>query len=124
MTHSFCTDEHVPSVFITTLRSNGYNVVTATDVFGEATDDAELLNFCGENTHIFITHDKKDFSGELGDSIDHAGIVIYTDPVFLRDEPGSAVRILERIVESYPPAELAGERVWLDLWRYTGRENE
>lgn len=117
MTASFCTDEHVPSVFITTLRSNGYRVVEATDVFGEATGDTELLGFCGENDYIFIAHDKKDFSGALAETIDHAGVVIYTDPTFLRDEPGRAVRTLERIVETYPPSELAGERAWLDQWR-------
>jgi len=114
---SFCTDEHVPSVFITTLRSNSYDVVRATDVFGEGTDDRDLLQFCAKEDHVFITHDKKDFSGTLGETIDHAGIVIYTDPVFLRRDPEGAVRTLERVFEHYSPEELRGERVWLDQWR-------
>lgn len=117
MTVSFCTDEHVPSVFVTTLRSNGYTVVRANDAFGEGTVDAELLEYTAENDHIFVTHDKKDFSRTLGESLDHAGIFLYTDPTFLRDSPTQAVRLIERIFEFYPPSELEGERVWLDQWR-------
>lgn len=52
MTVSFCTDEHVPSVFVTTLRSNGYEVVIANDVFGEETDDRRLLAYGAEESHM------------------------------------------------------------------------
>jgi len=41
----FLTDEHVPRVFISTLRSNGHDVRRANDVFGEGTDDERLLEF-------------------------------------------------------------------------------
>lgn len=116
MTVSFCTDEHVPSVFITTLRSNGYEVVTARSVFGEGTDDRRLLKHCAEEGHILVTHDKKDFSSTVGNEIGHAGIVIYTDPLLLRSDPAGAVRTLERILDQYSPNELRGERVWLDHW--------
>jgi hypothetical protein len=114
---SLCTDEHVPSVFVTTLRSNGYEVVRAAEILGEGTDDRRLLAYCGEQEHVLVTHDKKDFGGPIGNSVAHAGIVIYTDPVFLRREPGSAVRTLERVLEQYSLEELRGERVWLDQWR-------
>lgn len=43
MTVSFCTDEHVPSVFVTTLRSNGYEVQKANTIFGEGTNDRQLF---------------------------------------------------------------------------------
>lgn len=69
MTGSFCTDEHVPSVLVTFLRSNGYRVETANDVFGEGTDDETLLAYCAEEGHLLITHDKKDFAGTVGNSI-------------------------------------------------------
>lgn len=116
MTVSFCSDEHVPSVFVTTLRSNGYEVVTAKDVFGEETDDRRLLEHCAEENHIFVTNDKKDFTNDFADEINHAGIIIYTDPILLRSEPDKVVRTLERILDLYPPEELRGERIWLNHW--------
>lgn len=116
MTASFCTDEHVPSVFITTLRSNGYDVHKANTILGEGTDDRRLLEQCADNDYIFITHDKKDFSGPLSESVDHAGIMIYTNPVLLRDDPDGVVRTIERVLSHYPPAELAGEQLWIDQW--------
>lgn len=119
MTISFCTDEHVPSVFITTLRSSGYSIVRANDIFGEGTVDSDLLEYAAENSHIFVTHDKKDFSSTLSEDVDHAGIILYTDPTFLRDSPDQAVRLIERIFEIYPPQEIQGERIWLDQWRET-----
>lgn len=117
MTVGFLTDEHVPSVFVTALRSSGYDVERANDVFGEATTDEHLLQYCAEEGRLLVTHDKKDFGGSVGESIDHSGIVIYTDPVSIREDPAASVRSVERILESYPPAELEGERVWLDQWR-------
>lgn len=39
----FLTDEHVPSVFVTTLRSHGCTVSRAKDEFEEGTLDDELL---------------------------------------------------------------------------------
>jgi hypothetical protein len=89
---SVLTDEHVPRVFITTLLSNGYEVVKAKDVFGEATDDERLLQYCGEEGHLLVTN-------------------------YLRDEPEDAVRTLERVFVQYPPDELQNELVWLDQWR-------
>ena len=117
MPSSFVTDEHVPSVFVTTLRSSGHDVIEANDVFGEATDDQRLLRYCGENGHVLITHDRTDFTGELTDTLDHAGIAVYTDTNFLRDDPEGAVRTLERVLSQYPPDELTDEVVWLDHWR-------
>lgn len=104
-------------MFVTTLRSSGYNVVKATAVFGEATDDRQLLEYCAAENHLFVTNDKTDFGGTVGDAVDHAGIIIYTDPVFLQTEPDRAVRTIDRVLRYYPPAELAGERIWLEQWR-------
>lgn len=117
MTAPLLTDEHVPRVFVTTLRSNGHEVLEATDVFGEGTDDERLLRHCGENGYLLVTHDKKDFADGLSDAVDHAGIVVFTDPNYLRDEPEAAVLTLERALAHYPRAELANELLWLDQWR-------
>ncbi|WP_138005248.1 DUF5615 family PIN-like protein [Halalkalirubrum salinum] len=113
----FLTDEHVPNVFITTLRSSGFEVLKANDLFGEATNDRQLLEYCADQGYLLVTHDKKDFAGTVGDDVDHNGIVIYTDPIFLRDQPEAAVRIIERVLDHYPPEELHGEHIWLDQWR-------
>lgn len=113
---SFCTDEHVPSVFITTLRSNGYTVVPANDIFGEGTEDRRLLEYCKEEGHQLITHDKKDFGGRIGAQLEHPGIFIYTGPIRLRDEPERVVRTIESVLEYAASTELEGERVWIDQW--------
>jgi hypothetical protein len=114
---SILTDEHVHRVFVTTLRSNGFEVVEANDVFGEGTEDDRLLEYCGEGGHVLVTHEKKDFAGGLGAAIDHAGILVYTDANFLRDDPEGAVGTVERILAHFPPDELVDEVVWLDQWR-------
>lgn len=114
---SFLADEHVPSVFITTLRSNGHRVVRAKDEFGEGTDDEEMLRYCSKKGSLLLTHDRKDFSGRIHEAVDHAGIVIYTDANYLHDNPEDAARTVERIVSLYPREELENEVVWLDQWR-------
>jgi predicted nuclease of predicted toxin-antitoxin system len=88
VTVSFVTDEHVPSVFVTTLQSSGFDVTRATAVFGEGTVDRQLLEYCAEHDHILITNDKKDFTGALAEAIDHAGIVIFKQ----RGNPALSVR--------------------------------
>lgn len=113
---SFCADEHVPSVLITTLRSNGYETVRAADVVGQGTDDDQLLAYCGSEDHILLTNDKKDFSTGFEGEIEHAGILIYTDDLRLRRRPGSVVRAIESVLEQYLPDELRENSVWLDQW--------
>ena len=117
MKATFLTDEHVPSVFITTLRSNGHTVLTAKDIFGEETDDQELLHYCSKHDYVLITHDKKDFTKDLGNIPNRAGIMIYTNPVFFRDLPEEAVRTIERVFEFYSQKDLRGERIWIAQWR-------
>lgn len=95
---SFFIDECDPNVFVTTLRLNGYDVDTAMDVLGEGTPDRELLKYCGNTDRFLITNDKKDFTSDISESTKCAGIVIYTDPLFFRDEPDENVCVLERIL--------------------------
>ena len=104
-------------MFVTTLRSSGHDVIEANDVFGEATDDQRLLRYGGENGHVLMTHDRTDFAGELTDTVIHAGIAVYTDANFLRDDPECTVRTLDWVLSQYPPDELTNEVVWLDHWR-------
>lgn len=85
-------------------------------MFGEATDDETLLRYCGTNAHLLVTNDR-DFTGRLCRTVDHAGIVVYTDANYPRDEPEDAVQTLESVFAQYPPEELRNELVWLDHWR-------
>lgn len=117
MTLPLCADEHVPSVFVTTLRSREFDVVLARAVFGERTNDREVLEYCAQNYRVLLTHDRSDFGGPVGDEIDHSGIVIYTDPSYLRDAPGAATDTLERALSHFGPEDIVNERIWLDRWR-------
>jgi len=120
VTVSFCADEHVPSVFVTMLRSRGYDVILARSVFGERTNDREMLDYCAEQRHVLLTHDRSDFGGRVEAAVDHAGIVIYTDPLHLRDAPSTAADTLERALSYYDQEDLVNEQIWLDRWRELG----
>ena len=56
MSACFLTDEHVSCVFVMGLQSNGYDVVRANDVFGEATNDETLLGHCAIQGLLLITN--------------------------------------------------------------------
>jgi predicted nuclease of predicted toxin-antitoxin system len=116
VTATLCADEHVPSVVVSTLRSSGFRVERARDVLGEGADDRELLSYCYSEGLVLITNDNKDFGGSVGRSTDHVGIIVYTNPVVLRQEPTKAVRTIERILEVYSDVDLENELVWLDQW--------
>lgn len=110
--YSFLTDEHVPRVFITALRSNGHTVTRAIDAFGEGAVDEELLLYCMEHDLILITHDRKDFGGKTGEKVTHNGIIIYTVTPYLRDYPHEVAALTERILSHFPPEELANRIAW------------
>ncbi|MDZ7746570.1 MAG: DUF5615 family PIN-like protein [Halobacteriales archaeon] len=111
------TDEHVPRVFVSTLRLNGYIVHRANDLLGEATDDDALLQRATEEDAVLVTHDVKDFGGPTAETINHAGIIVYTDANWIRDSPAAAVSALDRVREQYTRKALRDEIVWLDQWR-------
>lgn len=111
---SILADEHVPRVFVTALRSSGYDVTYAHERHGQETDDVALLADCVETGRLFVTNDR-DFA-DLGEHHDHAGIVIYTDRNRLLDRPLTAVTALDRLVSHYSPADLNGTVEWLDAW--------
>ena len=113
---SFCLDEHVPRVFAKTLRSSGYTTVRTKNAYGAGTTDRELLEECAAADHVLITNDKKDFSGVVGSSVDHAGLIIYTDEAWVREQPENTVRTIERVLTYYDRDSLRGETIWLDQW--------
>lgn len=117
MTWSFLTDEHVPSVFVTTLSSAGYDVVPVRSVLDAGTDDGEVLQYAARNDLVLVTNDRSDFAETVSSERPHAGIVIYTDPTVLNETPEAAVQTIERVLSHYPPSELENEVVWLEHWR-------
>ena len=66
-------DEHVERVFERVLRERGHEVAQAKDAFGEETDDAALVDWCGENGVLLVTNNATDFE-QLHTAADHAGI--------------------------------------------------
>ncbi|WP_290815866.1 DUF5615 family PIN-like protein [Halovivax sp.] len=108
-------DEHVPRILETTLAANGYETVRADDRFGERTVDAELLDWCRERGYVVLSNDR-DFI-RLTDDRGHAGIVLYTDPAWVRTEPSEVVALVDRVVEAFASDGLSDRVIWLDAWR-------
>lgn len=54
-------DEHVGRVFERLLGERGYDVRQAKDQFGEHTTDADLLEWCAENSVVLLSNNAKDF---------------------------------------------------------------
>ena len=108
-------DEHVPRILETTLAANGYETVRADDRFGERTVDAELLDWCRGREYVVLPNDR-DFV-RLADGRRHAGIVLYTDPVWVRTEPSECVTLVDRVFEAFAADGLSNRVIWLDAWR-------
>lgn len=112
---SVLADEHVPSVFTTTLRSNGFDVTAAQARYGQGSVDATILDDCENEGLVVLTNDR-DFV-RMADERPHAGVVIYTDRRFLLEEPIEAVEAFARIARHYTPDEMRNSVEWLDNWR-------
>lgn len=111
---SLLADEHVPRVFVGVLRSNGFDVTTAQDRYGQESVDESMLDDCAEEGRVVVTNDR-DFV-RLADERDHAGIVLYTDWQFLLDNPVAAAEGLVAIDRHYTTDELRNAVEWLDNW--------
>jgi hypothetical protein len=111
----FLADEHVPSVFVGALRSNGFEVVIGQERYGQGTDDPDILDDCATAGLVVLTNDR-DFVG-LAEERDHAGVVVYTDQLSLLEDPLASVEAVERLDRYYGQGEIAGVIEWLDGWR-------
>lgn len=105
------TDENVPRVFATTLRSSGFHVETAHEQYGENTLDPDLLAECAADELVLVTNDR-DFV-EYAEQMDHAGIIIYTNQAL---SPGVFVRGVTRIDRQFSPEEMQDNVEWLEQW--------
>lgn len=107
----FLTDEHVPSVVITTLRAHGCSVVLAKEQYGERTVDRELLEAGAADDRVLLTNDR-DFL-VLGAETDHAGAIVYTTQDV---DPGDFVGAIQRIDRYVDPEAMWNDIEWLEDW--------
>ena len=87
----------------------------AKDRFGERATDAELLEWCAENSVVLITNNAKDFEPLHGEH-DHAGVLLYHDQKLPDRNPEGLARTVDEVFDQYGPADLENELVDPDEW--------
>lgn len=107
-------DEHVPRIFVTVLKSNGFEIETVQERFGQRTDDAQILEFCSRADRVVLTNDR-DFL-KLAGAVDHAGVILYSDWSVLLDNPQAATKAIGDIARAYPDGDLSNRVEWLEGW--------
>ncbi len=108
-------DEHVGRVFERVLSERGYEVEQAKDVFGELTEDAELLEWCGEHGVALMTNNARDFE-ELHRETDHAGLLLYYEQTRPDNDPEGLARVVDEVFTQYGASGIENEVVDLDEW--------
>lgn len=112
---SLLADEHVPRVFTNVLRSNGFDVTTAQERYGQESVDASIFADCADEGMVVVTNDR-DFV-HLADERDHAGVIIYTDRRFLLNDPLDAAGAIAEIDRYYSSETIRNTVEWLDNWK-------
>lgn len=108
-------DEHVGRVFGCVLRERGHDVEQAKDLFGEYTDDAKLLEWCGNNGVVLISNNAKDFE-PLHRDYEHAGILLYYDQKRPDMDPEGLARTVDEVFNQYGSEGIGNELVDLGEW--------
>lgn len=90
-------------------------MVQAKDRFGERTTDAELPEWCAENSVVPVTNDAED-SEPLHGEHDHAGVLPYHDQKLPDGNPEGLARTVDEVFSQYGPGDLENELVDLDEW--------
>lgn len=111
MTLSFLIDEHVKRVYVTELRSHGFDVVVVNEAYEQGTADIEHVVRSQRTGRTILTNDS-DFVN-LHRAQDHAGIILYND----QDMPvRTFIRGINRIERYLSGKEIRNQLVWLDEW--------
>jgi len=108
---TFVTDEHVPRALVTALKSEGYEVGTVQERFGQGTKDPEILRLCGEAGDTLLTNDT-DFV-EHAAGIQHSGVVIYAEQKMTVRHILRGVRRVDRFFDR---EEMENDVEWLEGW--------
>ena len=101
-------DEHVGRVFERLLRERGYGVEQAKDRFGERTNDAELLQWCADESVLLFTNNAKDFE-PLHRSREHPGVLLYRDQNLPDTDPEGLARAVDEMFTQYGVADVENE---------------
>ena len=108
-------DEHVGRVFERVLGERGRDVEQAKDLFGEHTDDRNLLAWCADEGVVLLSNNAKDFE-PLHHDIDHAGILLYYDQKLPDTDPEGLARTVDEVFDQYGTAGIENELVDLGEW--------
>jgi len=108
-------DEHVGRVFERVLRERGHDVEQAKDLFGEHTEDATLLEWCGENHVVLLSNNAKDFE-PLHRNHDHAGVLLYYDQKRPDTDPEGLARTVDEVFNQYGIDGIENQLVDLGEW--------
>lgn len=96
-------------------RSERVDVVRVTDRLGQRSDDGQILQLGNQEGLVVLTNDR-DFV-ELASTVDHGGIVLYTDRTLLIGDPVGSTEAISAIDRFYSPVEMQNIVEWLDNWR-------
>lgn len=109
---AFLADEHVNRAYVSALRSSGYRVTWLDDdTYDPGTDDVELLTWARREGLVTVTNDV-DFV-ELGETAEHAGIIVYQQ---YGHTPRTFVRAVTRIDRYLTGEEFRDHVEWLENW--------
>lgn len=108
-------DEHVGRLLERLLHERGFDVEQAKDRFGEQTNDAELLEWCAENSVVLLTNNAKDFE-PLHRDHEHAGILLYYDQRLPDTDPEGFARTVDEVFAQYGREGVENELVDLGEW--------
>ncbi|TKX55634.1 hypothetical protein EXE44_15855 [Halorubrum sp. SS7] len=84
-------------------------------MFGEFTEDAELLTWCGEHGVALMTNNARNFE-KLHREIDHAGLLLYYDQNRPDEDPEGVARVVDEVFTQYGATDIENEIVDLDEW--------
>ena len=108
-------DEHVGRVFEPVLIERDRDVEQAKDLFGEQTDDRNLLAWCADHGVVLLSNNAKDFE-PLHHEVDHAGILLYYDQKLPDTDPEGLARTVDEVFDQYGTAGIENELVDLGEW--------
>lgn len=108
---TFLADEHVPTVILTALRSNGYDIEPGREHLAEGAADLDLLETSTALDRVLLTNDR-DFVS-LGKEADHWGDRHLRRPRVISWTVRGGIRRVDR---QFTPQTMRNNFEWLEDW--------